>query len=77
LLQEIKYEPDGMIAEKVDDYLSLAEFYFELNHAPAAEENVNLCTRIIHKIDSVEQTMRYKRCSARVQDSKKDFMRAA
>jgi hypothetical protein len=52
---------DEMFKEKADDYLTLAEMWFDMGDSTQAEIYVNRTAHIIHKVDSIEQQLRYKR----------------
>ena len=79
IMTGIVYEngEDEMFKEKADDYLTLAEMWFDMGDSTQAEIYVNRTAHIIHKVDSIEQQLRYKRAYVQCADSKRDFTRAA
>lgn len=74
-LQAIQYDDSDM--KKIEDYLLLAELWFDMDDSTNAETYVNRVAHIMHKTSDKELQMRFKRAHVRVQDSKRDFIIAA
>lgn len=76
MLQTIQHE-ETEIVKKIEDYLLLAELWFDMNDSTNAESFVNKTAHFMHKTQDKELHMRYKRASIRVLDSKREFILAA
>jgi len=74
-LQAIQYDDADL--KKIDDYLLLAELWFDMNDSTNAETYMNRASHIMHRTSDKELQMRFKRAYVRVQDSKRDFILAA
>jgi hypothetical protein len=75
----IQYEnTDNSIPEKVEDYLCLAEWWFDKDESTQAEIYVNKASHLIYdsRID-LESQLRYKRAFVQVSDSKRDYTNAS
>lgn len=63
---------------KTDDYLTIAEMWFERDDATQAEIFVNRASHMIYdERIQLESQLRYKRAFIKVSDSKRDYTNAA
>jgi len=76
LLKDIVYDGD-CYEEKIEDWLNLATFWFELKDSVAAESFVTKCMHVLHHTTDHEKILRYRIAYAKVQDSNRDFLNAA
>ena len=76
VLMTIQYDNETL-EEKIEDYLTLSEFQFELGDATAAEGYCNKVAHIINDSKNPESTKRYRMARVRLQDSKREFLHAA
>eukprot|EP01111_Echinosteliopsis_oligospora_P004221 TRINITY_DN1672_c0_g1_i1.p1 TRINITY_DN1672_c0_g1~~TRINITY_DN1672_c0_g1_i1.p1 ORF type:complete len:399 (+),score=139.35 TRINITY_DN1672_c0_g1_i1:55-1251(+) len=64
-------------AEKVDIYVKIARLYLEDEESVQAEAYINRAAELIHHVTDSALTLNYKTCFARIQDYKRNFMKAA
>ena len=76
VLQSITYEGDA-IEEKIEDYLTLTELWFEMKDSTAAQGYCNKTAHLIHKITNAAQIFRYNVAKGKLADSKRDFILAS
>lgn len=76
VLKEIVYEGD-CFEEKIEDWLNLATYWFELKDSVAAESYVTKIMHVLHHTQDAEKILRYRIAYAKVQDSNRDFLNAA
>jgi COP9 signalosome complex subunit 4 len=74
-LQAIQYDDSDM--KRIEDFLLLAELWFDMNDATNAETYVNRVAHFMHKTSEKELHTRYKRAQVRVLDAKRDFVLAS
>ena len=65
VLKGIMYDGD-CFEEKIEDWLNLATYYFELSDPSAAEPWVNKVMHIIHHTQDQEKQLRYRMAYAKV-----------
>ena len=75
-LKAISYEGDSF-EDKIEDWLNIATYYFEMNDSTAAESFVTKVMHILHNTQDSEKILRYRMAYAKVQDSNRDFLNAS
>ena len=65
VLMTVQYDGDAL-EEKIDDYLTLSEFQFDLGDAKAAEGYCNKVAHIINDTKNPESTKRYRMARVRL-----------
>jgi COP9 signalosome complex subunit 4 len=75
VLQTIQYEENDL--RKIEDFLLLAELWFDMTDPTNAEMYVNRVAHFMHRTSDKELHMRYKRNQVRVLDSKREFILAS
>lgn len=75
VLQTVQYEGDAT-EEKIEDYLTLCELWFEIKDSTAAQGYSHKVAHIIHKTKKPDQTFRYNVAKGKLADSKRDFILA-
>jgi len=77
ILKGVQYEGD-CYEEKIQDWLDIAAYAFEINDPTVAEQFVkNKIAHIVHHTTDNDKIMRYRMCYAKVQDSNRDFQNAS
>lgn len=76
MLKGITYDGD-CYEEKIEDWLNLATYQFEMKDSTAAETFVNKVMHILHHTEDNDKILRYRMAYAKVQDSNRDFLNAA
>ena len=75
-LKGIQYEGD-CYDDKIEDWLNIATYYFEMKDSTAAESYVTKVMHILHHTEDSEKILRYRMAYAKVQDSNRDFLNAS
>ena len=76
VLLGVQYEGDSF-EEKIEDWLNLVTYQFEMKDSTAAEGYVKKVMHILHHTNDNEKILRYKMAYAKIQDSNRDFLNAA
>ena len=76
VLKDINYDGD-CYEEKIDDWLSLAAYWFELKDPTAAESCLKKVLHIFHHTTDPAKIQRCRMVKAKVEDSNRDFLNAA
>lgn len=63
--------------EKVDIYVKIARLYLEDEESVQAEAYINRAAELIHLVTDDALRLKYKACFARIQDYKRNFLKAA
>lgn len=63
--------------EKVDIYVKIARLYLEDEESVQAEAYINRAAELIHLVQDEALRLKYKACFARIQDYKRNFLKAA
>merc|ERR1712187_564368 len=63
--------------QKANKYVKIAEFYLEDDDPVAADTFCTRAAMVMHEVEDVPLTLRYKVCHARILDSKRKFLEAA
>lgn len=61
----------------MDDFLTLAEWWFDLDDSTQAEVFVNRTKHIVHNVSDRFLQLRYKQANVKLADSKREFLLAA
>ena len=76
VLEKIEYDGD-CFEEKIDDWLNVATYKFELHDPTSAEQKIKKVMYILHNTADMDKIGRCKIAHAKVQDSNRDFLNAA
>jgi len=63
--------------EKLENYIKIAEFYFEYDDSTSAESYVRKCSQLVEKTDNREMQLRFEVCFARSLDHARKFLQSA
>jgi len=63
--------------EKLQNYIKIAEYYFEVDDATRAESYVRKCSILVEKTEDRELQLRFEVCFARSLDHGRKFLQAA
>ena len=77
MLQIVNYGDNDAYNERVDDALTLAEWWFDLDDSTQAEIFVNRARHIVHNVEDRILQLRFKQSNIKLNDSKREFLLAA
>jgi len=80
ILSEVNFESQNLKytdMEKLENYIKIAEFYFEYDDSTSAESYVRKCSQLVEKTDNREMHLRFEVCFARSLDHARKFLQSA
>lgn len=77
-MNQINYGDQNQYALKIDDFLTMAEWQFEMEDSTQAEIYINRVKHLIHNVENDQMLqLRYKQANIRIADAKREFVTAA